>query len=83
MGCHGVPWERLAYWASKEVLRRPWLYRLTLRLARLFLRPRAKDGWLGALAGTGAARLTAGRATFRRRRRGPSGRAWKELAAAE
>jgi L-lactate dehydrogenase complex protein LldF len=52
---HGVPWERLAYWLWKEVLRRPWLYRLSLRLARWFLRRKAKDGWLARLPGPGAA----------------------------
>src|SRR5205085_4412247 len=35
---HRIPWERFAYWVSKEVLRRPWLYRLSLRMARWFLR---------------------------------------------
>jgi len=49
-----VPWERLMYWASKEVLRRPWLYRLSLRLARWVLRPLGRDGWLQRLPGTGA-----------------------------
>src|SRR5579884_2973973 len=38
--------ERLAYWLWKEVLRRPWLYRLAQRGARAFLRPGARDGWL-------------------------------------
>ncbi len=51
---HGIPWERLAYWAWKQVLRRPWLYRLSLRLARWLLRPKAKDGWLDRLPGPGA-----------------------------
>jgi L-lactate dehydrogenase complex protein LldF len=46
--------ERLAYWLWKEVLRRPWLYRLALRAARLALRPRARDGWLSKLPGAGA-----------------------------
>jgi L-lactate dehydrogenase complex protein LldF len=53
-GRHGVPWQRLAYWAWKEALRRPWLYRLMLRLARWVLRPLAKDGWLRKLPGPGA-----------------------------
>src|SRR5206468_4285075 len=39
---HGIPWERMAYWLSKEVLRRPWLYRVCLRLARWVLRRRAR-----------------------------------------
>jgi L-lactate dehydrogenase complex protein LldF len=51
---HALPWERLAYWLSKEVLKRPWLYRMMLRLARWFLRPKAKDGWLANLPGPGA-----------------------------
>jgi len=49
-----VPWERLAYWLWKEVLRRPWLYRLSLRLSRWFLRPLARDGGLKKLPGPGA-----------------------------
>ena len=51
---HGISLERLAYWASKEVLRRPWLYRVALRLARWLLRPRSRDGWLARLPGAGA-----------------------------
>ncbi|GIW80374.1 MAG: iron-sulfur cluster-binding protein [Gemmatales bacterium] len=47
-------WERLAYWLWKEVLRRPWLYRLSLRAARLLLRPLARNGWLRELPGAGA-----------------------------
>jgi L-lactate dehydrogenase complex protein LldF len=50
---HGVPWERLAYWCWKEVLRRPWLYRMALRMARLFVRPVAREGWLRRLPGPG------------------------------
>jgi L-lactate dehydrogenase complex protein LldF len=45
--------EALAYRVWKEVLRRPWLYRLTLRCARLILRPLAQDGWLRRLPGPG------------------------------
>jgi L-lactate dehydrogenase complex protein LldF len=45
--------EALAYGLWKEVLRRPWLYRLALRLARLALRPFAKNGWLHRLPGPG------------------------------
>jgi L-lactate dehydrogenase complex protein LldF len=52
--------ERLAYRLSKEVLRRPWLYRLALALARFTLRPLARDGWLRRLPGPGA-RWTAAR----------------------
>ncbi len=51
---HTIPWERLAYWASKEVLKRPWLYGLALRLSRWFVRPLARDGWLKKLPGPGA-----------------------------
>ena len=53
---HGKPrrWEGLAYQVWRAVLRRPWLYRLGLRCARLLLRPLAKDGWLRRLPGPGA-----------------------------
>ena len=51
---HGLSLERLGYWMWKEVLRRPWLYRVCLRLARWVLRPRARDGWLARLPGPGA-----------------------------
>jgi L-lactate dehydrogenase complex protein LldF len=47
--------ERLAYRLSAAVLRRPWLYRLALRCARLVLRPLARDGWLRHLPGPGKA----------------------------
>jgi L-lactate dehydrogenase complex protein LldF len=47
-------WEALGYGLWKEVLRRPWLYRLSLRLARIALRPFAKDGWLRRLPGPGS-----------------------------
>jgi len=46
--------ERLAYWLWREVLRRPWLYRLALRVARPVLRMMARDGWLRKLPGPGA-----------------------------
>ncbi len=46
--------ERLAYWLWKEVLRRPWLYRLALRVARPVLRRLARDGWLSKLPGPAA-----------------------------
>jgi L-lactate dehydrogenase complex protein LldF len=49
------PLERLAYRASAAVLRRPWLYRLALRLTRPWLRLLARDGWLRRLPGPGAA----------------------------
>ncbi len=52
---HTVSWERLAYRAWKEVLRRPWLYRLALRASRWLTWPLAKDGWLRRLPGPGAA----------------------------
>jgi L-lactate dehydrogenase complex protein LldF len=48
-------WEGLAYWLWKQVLRRPWLYRASLRWARRLLRPWAKDGWLPHLPGPAAA----------------------------
>jgi L-lactate dehydrogenase complex protein LldF len=35
-------------------LRKPWLYRLGLRLARFALRWRAVNGWLHRLPGAGA-----------------------------
>jgi L-lactate dehydrogenase complex protein LldF len=46
--------ENLAYKVWSMVLRRPWLYRLALRCARVFLRPFARDGWLKRLPGEGA-----------------------------
>jgi L-lactate dehydrogenase complex protein LldF len=46
--------ERLAYRVWKEILRRPTLYRLALRAARV-LRPWARDGWLSKLPGLGTA----------------------------
>jgi L-lactate dehydrogenase complex protein LldF len=52
---HAPSWERLAYRVWKEVLRRPWLYRLALRAARWLTWPLAKDGWLRRLPGPGAA----------------------------
>jgi L-lactate dehydrogenase complex protein LldF len=48
-------WEKLAYRLAAGALRRPWLYRLLVRCARLFLRPWAKDGWLSTLPGPGSA----------------------------
>ncbi len=52
----GKSWrERLAYRLACAVLRRPWLYRLAQRCARLVLRPRATDGWLRKLPGAGTA----------------------------
>ena len=46
--------ERLAYRLAREVLARPWLYRLSLRLARFFLGRRAQDGWLRQAPGPAA-----------------------------
>jgi L-lactate dehydrogenase complex protein LldF len=70
-------WEAFVYGLAKEVLRRPWLYRLCLRLARLSLRPFAKDGWLSRLPGPG------GRWTQMRDFPAPAARSfrerWKEL----
>jgi L-lactate dehydrogenase complex protein LldF len=51
---HEIPWERLAYAASREVLKRPWLYRMALRLSRWFVRPFAREGWLNKLPGPGS-----------------------------
>ncbi|MBY0523059.1 MAG: iron-sulfur cluster-binding protein [Gemmataceae bacterium] len=53
---HAKPnrWERLAYRLWREVLRRPFLYRLALRAARLTLRPLARKGWFSKLPGPGA-----------------------------
>ena len=47
-------WENLAYWMWSALLRRPWLYRVALRCARMFLRPLVKDGWLSRLPGPGS-----------------------------
>jgi L-lactate dehydrogenase complex protein LldF len=47
--------ERLGYWLMKEVFKRPWLYRLVLRLSRWALWPIARGGWLRRLPGPGAA----------------------------
>lgn len=47
--------ERLAYGLAFAVMRRPWLYRLAARLARLVLRPFARGGWLRHLPGPAAA----------------------------
>jgi len=43
--------EELAYWLWKEIMRRPWLYRLALRAGRFASRFLAKDGWLTKLPG--------------------------------
>ncbi len=70
-------WEELAYRLWTAVLRRPWLYRLALRAARLSLRPLSRDGWLPRLPGPGAHWTAArdfpapARRAFRER--------WKEL----
>jgi L-lactate dehydrogenase complex protein LldF len=70
-------WEALAYRGWKEVLRRPWLYRLALRGARIFLRPFARGGWLAHLPGPGS------RWTMARDFPAPAARSfrdrWKEL----
>jgi L-lactate dehydrogenase complex protein LldF len=57
---HAKPnrWESLAYGAWKEILRRPWLYRIAVRCARVLLRPFAKAGWLQSLPGPGGAWTT-------------------------
>ncbi len=46
--------EALAYWLWKEVLRRPWLYRLAQRAAAAVLQPLARGGWLRWLPGPAA-----------------------------
>jgi L-lactate dehydrogenase complex protein LldF len=51
---HAGRLERLAYRLWREVLRRPFLYKWSLRLARLVLRPLAKDDWLQRLPGPGS-----------------------------
>jgi L-lactate dehydrogenase complex protein LldF len=51
---HTIPWERLAYWAWKEVLKRPWIYRFALGASRWVVRPFAREGWLSRLPGPGA-----------------------------
>jgi L-lactate dehydrogenase complex protein LldF len=48
-------WEKLAYRLSCAVLRRPWLYRLAVKAARLGMRLRARGGWVRALPGPGSA----------------------------
>jgi L-lactate dehydrogenase complex protein LldF len=45
--------EKLAYRLSAAVLSRPWLYRLSVRLAGLLLRPLARGRWLRWLPGAG------------------------------
>jgi L-lactate dehydrogenase complex protein LldF len=47
-------WETLAYRGWKELLRRPWLYRIALRAARVLLRPFARGEWLVHLPGPGS-----------------------------
>ncbi|HMF17272.1 MAG TPA: LutB/LldF family L-lactate oxidation iron-sulfur protein [Gemmataceae bacterium] len=47
-------WEHLAYKLWSLVLRKPRLYRLALRFARMLLGPLADDGWLKRLPGPGA-----------------------------
>jgi L-lactate dehydrogenase complex protein LldF len=69
--------EELAYTLWKEVLKRPWLYRLALKLARLVLRPLARDGWLRRLPGPGAG-WTAAR-DFPAPAERPFRERWKEL----
>jgi L-lactate dehydrogenase complex protein LldF len=48
-------WESWAYRLWGALLRRPWLYRLAVRCARLVLRTLNKNGWLSKLPGPGAA----------------------------
>jgi L-lactate dehydrogenase complex protein LldF len=46
--------ERISYWLWKEIMRRPWLYRMALRAAGLLARAAAKDGWLRRMRGPAA-----------------------------
>ncbi len=48
-------WEKLAYRAACAVLRRPWLYRLAVKAARLGMGLLARGGWVRSLPGAGAA----------------------------
>jgi len=45
--------ERWSYWLWREILRRPWMYRLLVLAARLALRPAASEGWLKQVPGPG------------------------------
>ncbi len=65
--------EGFAYWLWKEVLRRPVLYRLALRTARMALRPLAREGWLRKLPGPGSGWTAA------REFPAPAKRAFREL----
>lgn len=51
--------EAFAYRVWAGLLRRPWLYRIGLRSARVLLRPFAHEGWLRRLPGPGSAWTTA------------------------
>lgn len=54
---HGAKsrWEKWAYGLACGVLRRPWLYRLSLKLARVGLGLLGRRGWVAKLPGQGAA----------------------------
>jgi L-lactate dehydrogenase complex protein LldF len=45
--------EAWAYGLWNNVLLRPWLYRVAIRLARWCLRPLSKEGWIRWLPGPG------------------------------
>jgi L-lactate dehydrogenase complex protein LldF len=47
-------WEKMSYWVWKEIVRRPWLYRLALRAAGFLARAAGNDGWLRRLPGPAA-----------------------------
>src|SRR5262245_56730114 len=47
-------WEKWAYAIACATLRRPWLYRAMLKVARLALGATAKGGWMRRLPGQGA-----------------------------
>ncbi len=72
---HAKPnrWEKLAYRVWREMLLRPWLYRWSLRCARMLLRPWAREGWLRRLPGPG------GGWTSRRDFPAPARRSFREL----
>jgi L-lactate dehydrogenase complex protein LldF len=65
--------ENLAYWGWKQVLKRPWLYRLALRLAQKLVRPWARTRWFRTLPGP------AGNWTAMRDFPAPAARSFRDL----
>jgi L-lactate dehydrogenase complex protein LldF len=65
--------ERWAYRTGREVLRRPWLYRLVTLAARLITSPWTRDRWLAMLPGPG------GRWTATRDFPAPASRSFRDL----